>query len=647
MFRIVLALVIIVFCGQGFAQSTQSAKPQVLFTLKNQKVSADEFIYIYKKNHPAKEDYTGKKIDEYLNLFINFKLKVTEAQQRGIDTTSAFIREYNSYKDELRRPYLPEGKILDSLVKITYSRLQEEVKASHILIGIKPDATPADTAEAYSKIIHLKMRAQQGEDFATLAGQFSEDPSARSNKGDLGYFTALQMVFPFENAAYSGKKGDVVGPVRTRFGYHIIKVEDRKPARGEVEVSHIMIRTGERQDDEARNLIFDIHDQLRTGMNWDELVKKFSEDPGTKNTNGRLRPFGVGAMNAAPEFDRAAFSLNKAGEISDPFQTQYGWHIVRLEQKIPLPSFDNSYASLKGRVGRDERVQVSRQALMTKLKKDFQFQENEAVKAKVFALADSTLSKGDWKPTVKSIERENLFTLTNIKITVLDFLNYVRRNQKAAVLAPEKHLEQLYTTFVEQQINDQLERQIIQKNPDFKILLTEYFEGILLFDVMEREVWKKASEDSIGQLKYFEANTKKYLAGERVRAEIYSANSKELIMALSSNIEKNDTAAIKKALTGKTIRQENGVFQKTDRPALSKINWATGNYVVEANGIHYYIIVIEIVPPGSMSFSEARANVITDYQDSLEQSWIATLKKKYPVKINTKVKAYVVQKLTQ
>jgi peptidyl-prolyl cis-trans isomerase SurA len=647
MYRIVLALVLVLVGSQAIAQSKQTTKPQVLFTIKNQQVTADEFIYIYKKNHPLKDEYTEQKIDEYLNLFVNFKLKVTEARQRGIDTTAAFVKEYNSYKEELRRPYLPEGKILDSLVKVTYGRLQEEIKAAHILINLKPDATPTDTAEAYSKILELKARALKGEDFGSLASLYSEDPSARVNKGDLGYFTALQMVFPFENAAYSGKKGDVVGPVRTRFGYHIIKIEDRKPARGEVEVSHIMIRTGERQESEAKNLVFDIHDQLRAGMGWDELVKKFSEDPGTKNANGRLRPFGVGSMNAVPEFDKVAFSLTKPGEISDPFQTQYGWHIVRLEQKIPLPSFESSYPSLKNRVGRDERVQVSRQALMTKLKKDFSFQENESVKTKVMLLADSTLSKGTWKPASSALDKETLFTVNNKKIIVRDFIKYAQRNQKATNLEPGKYLDQLYSTFVEQQINDQLEQQIIQKNPDFKILLTEYFEGILLFDVMEREVWKKASDDSIGQQKYFESNAKKYMAGERVRAEIYSSNSKELISALSVSLDKNDTAAIKKALIGKTIRQENGVYQKTDRPALSKINWAKGNYVVEANGVHYVIKVTEIVSPGPMSFVEARSNVITDYQDSLEQSWIAALKKKYPVKINTKVKAYAVKKLTQ
>ena len=647
MYRIVFALVLVISGVHTLAQSKKSLDQQALFTIKNQPVTAEEFIYIYKKNHPSKEDYSDKKIDDYLNLFINFKLKVAEAKQRGIDTTSAFIKEYSSYKEELRKPYLPEGKIIDSLIKITYARLQEEIKASHMLINLKPDASPADTTEAYKKILDLKDRASKGEDFASLASLYSEDPSARINKGDLGYFTALQMVFPFEEAAYKGKKGEVVGPVRTRFGYHIIKVEDRKPARGEVEVSHIMIRTGERQDSEAKNLIFDVYDQLRAGMGWDELVKKYSEDPGSKSTNGKLRPFGVGAMNSVPEFDRVAFSLVNPGQISDPFQTQYGWHIVRLEQKIPLPNLENSYASLKNRVGRDERVQISRQALMAKLKRDFSFSENESVKLKVMALADTTLSKATWKPTTVSINREMLFSINAKKILVSDFLKYVQRNQKVTGLEPARYMEQLYLAFVEQQVNDQLEQQIIQKDPDFKILLTEYYEGILLFDVMEREVWKKASDDSIGQQNYFEANQKKYMAGERIRANIYSSINKELVTSLSESIEKNDTVAFKNVLVGKGIRKEEGIFQKTDRPVFSKINWAKGNYSVEANGTYYLIQVKEIVPPGPMSFTEARSNIISDYQDYLEQAWIVTLKKRYPVKINSKVKNYVVQKLIQ
>jgi peptidyl-prolyl cis-trans isomerase SurA len=291
MIRVIAAGILLFVCLDSFSQQAKSAKPLTLFSIASEPVTTDEFIYLYKKNHQAKEDFTQQKIDEYLTLFVNFKLKVKEARVRGIDTTAAFIKEYDSYKEELKKPYLPEGKIIDSLVNITYKRLQEEVKVSHILISLQADAASADTLQSYNKALEIKKRALAGEDFGSLAALYSEEPMVQTSKGDLGYFTAMQMVYPFENAAYSGKPGDIVGPVRTRFGYHILKIADRKPARGEVEVSHIMIRTGaERDATKSKNLIFEIHEQLVGGVSWDELCKQYSEDPSSKNTGGKLRP---------------------------------------------------------------------------------------------------------------------------------------------------------------------------------------------------------------------------------------------------------------------------------------------------------------------------------------------------------------------
>jgi len=645
MIRIIAAGFLVLVCLDGFSQRTKAEKPMTLFSVASEPTTNDEFIYLYKKNHQAKEDFTQQKIDEYLTLFINFKLKVKEARLRGIDTTAAFLKEFNSYKEELKKPYLPEGKLIDSLVRVTYKRLQEEVRASHILISLKNEATPADTLQAYNKTMEIKNRALAGEDFGSLAALYSEEPGAQTSKGDLGYFTALQMVYPFENASYLGKPGDVVGPVRTRFGYHVLKITDRKPARGEVEVSHIMIRTGVEHDaTKSKNLIFEIHDQLRGGVSWDELCKQYSEDPSSKNTGGRLRPFGVRAMISVPEFDRIAFSLQNPGDVSDPIQTQYGWHIVRLEKKIPLPTFDEMAPNLKGRVARDERVQVSKQALMQKLKKDFSFTENGAVKLKVFALADTSLAKGKWKVPVNApLNKETLFSIQSKNISVHNFMVYVKQNQKPTAQTPDKYMEQLYNMFVEKSIGDVLEVQIIKNHPEFEMLLKEYFEGILLFDIMEKEVWKKASEDSVGQRKFFDAHQQKYTAGERAVTVLYSSGNQEVISTLKSHVEKKDSLSIQKILQSKSARQETGVFQKEDRPALSKIDWKPGLYSVETNRMYYLAHLKEIVPPGPLSFEEARASVISDYQENLEKMWLEQLKKKYPVKVNDKAKKNVVE----
>lgn len=639
---VVLAMIVV----SGVAQK-KAAKPAVLFTVDKETVAADEFIYLYKKNHQAKEDFTDEKIEEYFKLFVNFKLKVAEARSRGLDKTPEFEKEYNSYKDELRKPYLPEGKILDSLVKLTYARLQYDVSAAHILVGLKPDATPEDTLQAYNTALTLKKRAQDGEDFGSLASLYSEDPSAQTNKGDLGYFTALQMVYPFEEAAYSGKAGDIVGPVRTRFGYHVLKIGDKRPSRGEVEVSHIMLRTGGQRDDaKTKNLAFELHAQLQGGADWNELCKQFSEDPGSKDNGGKLRPFGVGAMNALPEFDRTAFGLQKPGELSDPFQTQYGWHIVRLERKIPLPPLEESAASLKTRIARDERVQVSKRSMMVKLKKDLAFAENAAVKTKVLALADTSLAKGRWKiPAAFKASKETLFTLQGKKTPAGDFLNYVQKEQRSNSMTPEAYLELLYTNFSEAAISSAFESKLIGTNPDFELLLKEYYEGILLFDIMEKEVWKKANEDSAGQRAYFQANAARYQAKERIAGSILYTGTEKSTRLVIEAYQKADSLELAKAIQSEVLYSESGYFQREDRPFLADMKWEPGLHVVQQGNSYYLVEVNGLVPPGPMSFEEARATVITDYQNKLEEEWLAALRKKYPLNVNDKTKKDVVEKL--
>jgi peptidyl-prolyl cis-trans isomerase SurA len=620
----------------------------LLFVINQRPVTADEFVYVYRKNHPdEKEEYTKTKINEYLDLFINFKLKVEEARARGLDTTSTFLREYNTYREELLKPYLPESNLVDSLVKLTYARLCEEVSVSHILVSIKPNPAPADTVEAWKKIMEIKRRIGAGEDFYRLANQLSDDPSARYNNGQLGYFTAMQMVYPFETAAYSGKPGDIAGPVRTRFGYHLVKIEDRKPARGEVEVAHIMLRTGTGRDDtKTRDLIFEIYDQLKGGVPWAELCSKYSEDQNSKSNGCKLRPFGVGTMASVPEFDRVAFSLQQPGEFSDPFQTAYGWHIVLLERKIPLPSFEELESSLRSRVQRDERVQVSRGKLMEKFKARFSFSENQAVKEKVLGLADSTLTAGQWRIRTWP-DQEVMCSLANRSFYVSDFLSFVKVNQQKVVVQPKEYINQLYNRFVESAIHSQVETRLVQSNPEFARLQNEYYEGILLFEIMEQEVWNRAGEDSVGQLRYFEQNRNKYQAGERATAVLYYSATEENIISLKELLEKGDTTAVESFLQTKRIKREAGVFQKADKPVLAQLPWRPGLHATQNNGMYYLARIIEIRPAGPASFEEARPAVISDYQNYLEQQWVNGLKEKFPVSINERGKRYITKKLVR
>jgi peptidyl-prolyl cis-trans isomerase SurA len=628
----------------------QSSSSTPLFSINKKPVSADEFIYLYRKNHPDKpENYTTEKIEEYLNLFINFKLKVEEARYRGLDTTKAFRKEYGTYREELRKPYLPDTKLMDSLVILTYERMQQEVKASHILINVKPDALPADTAMAYKKAMDLRGRILNGEDFGAIASTNSDDPSAKINKGDLGYFTAMQMVFPFEQAAYLTPVGSVSMPARTNFGYHIIKVEDKRPSRGEVEVSHIMLRTGEGFDnDKAKNQIFDIYDKLQKGVQWDALCKEFSQDPSSKDNGGRLRPFGVGAMAGIPQFEQMAFGLKNPGDISDPFETQFGWHIIRLESKIPLPPLEELSASLKTRVSRDERSQISKLALQQKMKKDFGFVDNTDVKSKIISMADTTLNAGQWKLKPGSADTgQIMFSIGDQNFTLKDFISFVELQQKPNSLSPETYMTQLYDQYVQENLGLAMEERIKKNNPDYAWLLKEYYEGILLFEIMEKEIWNKASEDSVGQQNYFNTNMATYNAQERMKGKIYSSASKSILEQLKSLIEKGDSVKVQEFVTAQKVRQETGAFEKTERPVLGKIDWRPGISLSENNGLFYLIWIKGMLKAGPRTFSEARPAVISDYQNHLEKQWIAQLKKQYPVKVNKKGKQYVLQQLVK
>lgn len=622
--------------------------PVIVFSVANEPVTADEFSYLYRKNHTNPQaDFTEAKVNEYLKLFINFKLKVKEAKMRGMDTTASFIKEYNSYRGELRKPYLPDARLTDSLVLQTYERLKEEVNASHILISLKPDALPQDTLKAFQRIMEIKRKVMSGEDFAKAAELYSEDPSAKTNHGSLGYFTAMQMVYPFETVAYTTNPGSISNPVRTKFGYHLIKVNDRRPARGEVEVSHIMIRTGEGRDNKkAKETIFNVYDQLQAGATWEELCKQYSEDPASNENGGKLRPFGTGAMASVPAFENVAFSLEKPGEFSDPFQTQYGWHIIRLEKKIPLPPFEALASSLKTRVLRDERTELSKQVLQTKLRTEYQFRENMPVRAAVNALADSSLRTGSWRvPVFANAEKETLFTLKDQPYSVSGFLLYVQKNQHQNNYPPAKYLDQVYSSYVDQKILELMERKIIADNPSYQYLLQEYYEGILLFEIMEKEVWNKASGDSAGQRKYYESHLADFHADERVRATIFSSNTNDFSGPLGKIVAAGDESKIQAFLTQNKVKMEAGYYRKEDKPILDKIAWSPGVYSVENNGMYYLAWLKEILPPGSMSFEEARTAIISHYQENLEKTWIEQLKKKYPVKVNEKGKQYVLQQL--
>ncbi len=307
------------FAGLLLAASTVQTQAQtkdsVLLNVAGNNITKAEFERVYYKNNNKENSNDEKSVREYLDLYINYKLKVKEAEALKMDTAQAFIDELAGYRKQLAQPYLTDKDVNDNLIKEAYDRLQKDVKASHILLKLNPDALPKDTLAAYNRIMKIREKLLKGADFAKMARDSSEDPSAKENSGDLGYFTGMQMVYPFETAAYTTKVGQISMPVRTRFGYHLIKVDDIRPAVGEIHAAHIMIRCTSTDADsiqkEAKRKIDEINGKLKAGAKFEDMVTQYSDDKGSVSNGGILPWFGTGKM--VPEFEKAAFALKKEG----------------------------------------------------------------------------------------------------------------------------------------------------------------------------------------------------------------------------------------------------------------------------------------------------------------------------------------------
>ncbi|TGE19817.1 peptidylprolyl isomerase [Hymenobacter elongatus] len=536
--------------GCQTTKSTTTAKQPVIETLGTYEVPAGEFAYVYRKNNSSAPEFgTKPSVAEYLDLYTNFKLKVLDAEKRGLDTTQAFQRELEGYKQQLAQPYLTEKSVTDQLVREAYDRMSKEVSASHILLRLAPDAAPQDTLAAYNKIMALRQRVTGGEDFNKVAAETSEDPSARDNGGKLGYFTAMQMVYPFESAAYRTKVGEVSQPVRTRFGYHIIKVNDVRTAQGEIKVAHLMIRAtpGMPKADSvtAKKKVDEIYSRLQRKEEWEKLVAQFSEDAGSAANGGELPPFGTGRM--IPAFEESAFKLQKAGDLSTPVQTPYGWHIIKLIEKQPVPKFEDMEASLKGKVSKDSRSELNRTAFLKRIRTENQFAENKASKEYVFTKADTALVNGRFKYTAppavakasKTVgDNSPLFTIKGKPYLVKDFLLYAQQNQKAkAGAAPRYSMQQLYAQYVDQTLTDYEKANLENKYEDYRMLVKEYRDGILLFQLMDEKVWSKAIEDTTGLQKFFAENQSKYQWEPRVQGTVISAATPQLLSQAQTQLK--------------------------------------------------------------------------------------------------------------
>lgn len=518
----------------------RSISDGVLFKINNQPVLAGEFIYLYEKNNFNNDSiYTKADIKNYLDLFINFKLKVKAAYEEGIDTTASFQKEFNTYKAALIKPYLLATKEADSLVKEVYNRLQTFIHASHILIGVNDFSNPEDTLAAYNKIQKIRNRALAGEDFTQLAKQYSEDPSAKKNGGDLGFFTALQMVYPFENAAYETPVNGISGIVKTQFGYHIIKVHEKALNKGKVKIAHIMVKNSGADSLKAKHKIFEIYDKVAAGDDWNHLVSQYSDDTRTRSNGGELGFISQGQLPAQfHEFEKIAYRLDSAGQVSAPVKSPYGWHILKLLEKQKPESFEAMRSQLERRVARGERSEAKRALIVARLKEEGNFRENTSVFDQLVALAGETNVSGKWN-FADSLLNKTLFLLNRQSVSVAQFADYAApRLRKSSQASLEEQMKQAYNNFVEKKLFEYEEQQIAARHLDYRMLEREYREGLLLFEVMEEHVWNKSTTDSAGLKAFFEKNKGDYTWKERADAIVVKTDRKDLLEKIRTDLER-------------------------------------------------------------------------------------------------------------
>lgn len=650
----ILSFSIILFLSvKLFAQSNDP----ILLTIDNRNVTKGEFERIYKKNSNI-ETSEKKSIDEYLDLFINFKLKVIEAENLGLDTNKAFKSELEGYRKQLAKPYLTDKETDEKILKEAYERMQWDIRAGHILVKVDENALPKDTLEAYNKAMKIRKKILAGDAFDVVAKEMSDDPSAKTNGGDLGYFTVFQMVYSFESAAYKLNVNDVSMPVKTKFGYHILKISDKRKAKGQIKVAHIMKSTkGSTPEIEAKakNEIFEIYGKINEGQNFEELAKSSSDDKGSAVQGGVLPLFGTGRM--VPEFEQAAFGLEKIGEISQPVKTSFGWHIIKLIEVKPIGSYDEIKADIKANVVKDSRSEMSRKSLVAELKTEYKYAENKKNISAIVPLVDKTIFEGTWKKPENVVLDKEIFSFANEKYLQKDFVDFIVKSQKKTKeIKFDEHVNNLFNQFTENEILAYEESMLEKKYPEFNYLIKEYHDGILLFELTDKMVWSKATKDSVGLEKFHKENATNYMWGTRADASIYTCPNMTIAekakpiaeKRISKGYSAEEMAAKFVKITNNrdslVIKIDDNIYSKGDNKKIDATDWLVGTKnIVNENGKIYFVAINKIIEPTPKSLKEAKGIVTADYQTYLEKEWIKSLREKYSVKVDKDVLSTVNQ----
>lgn len=627
---------------------------KVLLTIDGKPVYLSEFNRILNKNS---QNQTEADIKESLDLFVNFKLKVKAAESMGLDTTAQFIAELKRNRNEIARPYLLDQTVNEELLEEAYQRSLEEIRSSHILVAVSMDAPASDTLRAYRKAMKIVNRLKAGEDFATVAGEVSEDPSAQTNGGDLGYYTVFQLVYPFENAVYNTPIGETTNPVRTQFGYHIIKITDRRPARGQFQLAVILKAINFAMTDDERLDVKKEIDRIDTlvkqGEEFSALAEKYSDDRSTGNRGGLARWVGVGAFPT--ELENMAFSMENIGDISSPIETKLGWYIIKLMGKKNTPPKEEVIAQMSRTISRDSRSAKSRKEIAKKLKAEYNFKLNKDNYEEFYRLVDPSIFGARWDPIIALQKNGVLFTLGDMKVLQKEFAEFLTLNMKqVSTTTIAEFVDREFAKFSESRIMQYEDSKLDEKYPDFRNLYQEFHDGNLLFEITDLMVWSKASKDTVGLLDFYENHKNNYLWGERADGYIIHCKSKSNFDGFSDAVYKKIDKNVKKNLSqseledlisavinteaGDSFEITAGPFAKGTNRLLDEMKWKKGvlSKSVEAESV-LITWIQDIRKPEPKKLSEARGQITADYQDFLEKKWVQALKQKYSVIINKDV----------
>jgi len=637
-------IIILSFLFQGISYP-QNINDKILMTVNGQNYSAGEFIRMYKKSYDPKY---SKDLDSYVGQYVVFRLKVADAINEGYDTTKGFKVELQGYRNQLSLNYLTDNNVREKLLKQAYQRSLTEIDGWHILINCPSDASPKDTLKAWKKARDIRERIITGEPFEQVARSTSDDPSVKINGGNLGYFTVFQMIMPFEDAAYSLKKGEISEPVRTPYGYHIIRINERRPSEGKIKVAHIMkaVPPGSDEKDakKAEDEIQNIYEQLQNGASFSDLAAKYSDHKESASRGGELNWFGAGEIIS--DFSEAAFSLNKNGDYTKPVRTMYGWHIIkRIDKKAP-GSFEESRVYLESKINESYLSSISKKSFIEKLKKEYKYQVNTIAFNWFVNNTDTLVIKGLKKYNRSGMPQGAIYSFADQQLTTRDFATYI---EKRGSMIVTNDSSVFISKSLETRLSDQIlnyENSILEKKyPEFRYLMNEFHDGILLFDISGNKVWNKAQNDSTGLQKYYEENKNKYLTKEGIVAKIYTLRVSDGMKSLANAFKKFsvypdcDNRMLEKFNTKKdtllTITER--TWHRGDNKTIDGLNWSKMQQETIIDGFPSIVLVNKVIDAVPLPFTEIQGDIITGYQEFLEENWIKQLKSKYTVKIDNGV----------